>query len=139
MMKTLRVPASGPRPSVLTAAAWLAFVGDSIGLFQLDSAVGLESERLGAALAVVGTAVVGAELVDGTAAAVVRPVACAVGAGAAVGTAGAGSTEGWAGATGCVGAGTGGFFAGGGAGEGSAVGVGEPVAHGCVGRHSRPA
>lgn len=124
---------------MLTAAAWLALVGDSIGLFQLDSPVGLESERLGAALAVVGAAVVRAEVVDGEADAVVRPVACAVGAGAAVGTAGAGSTGGWAGTTGCFGPGAGGFFAGGGAGEGSAVGVGEPVAHGCVGRHSRPA
>lgn len=127
MAKTPRDP-PGPSSPELTAAAWLAFAGFSIGLFQLDSAVGLDSDRLGEALAVALADVVRVAVADGVA--VVRPVA---GAGAAVGAAGAGATGG-AGAAVGAGAGAGAFFAGG-AFDGSGVGVGEPVEQSCVGRH----
>ncbi len=132
-----------PRSPVLTAAAWLALAGFSIGLFQLDSAVGLASERLGEPLAVAGTAVLRAAVSDGDGVAVdlsAAGAAGAVGAETVVGAAGAGAAGGLAGAAGGAGAGAGAFFAGG-VFEGSVVGagVGEPDGQCCVGRHNGPA
>lgn len=133
-----------PRSPVLTAAASLALAGFSIGLFQLDSAVGLASERLGEPLAVAGTAVLRAAVADGDGVAVdlsVADAAGAVGAEKVAGAAGAGAAGGLAGATGGAGAedgaGAGDFFAGG-VFEGSVVGagVGEPDGQCCVGRHN---
>ena len=93
MAKTPKDPPE-PLSPVLTAAAWLALAGFSIGLFQLDSAVGLAAERLGEPLAVAGTSRLAAAVADGAGVAVERSVACAVGAETAVGAAGAGAAGG---------------------------------------------
>lgn len=143
-----KMPMPDPLSATTTAAAWLAWTGEAIGLVQVDSDAGVEDDGPGVAEAEVdGTGAAGAA---GTAAGAIPPfaaggakgVSAGAGAGRAGAGAGAGATRGAAGATGCAGAGAGAgagaFCAGGGAGAGVGtgagfVGAGEPDDGGAMG------